>query len=177
MRSLLFALFAVGLALTLPFAFNAMGQQQPTPDQPGMTGQGTTSSDQTNVNIIRGSDVMGLVVRDQNNEKLGKIDNLAIDQNTGRIRYVVVSFGSTLGFGGKLLPVPWQAVKTVSVAKAGEEGTTESHCVLNISKEELAKAPGFQQGQWPDFSNQKWVTAIDQFYRPYVAKRPGTYTR
>ena len=111
------------------------------------------------------------MVQGQDQERLGKIENLAIDQDTGKIRYAVVSFGGTLGFGGKLVPVPWHALTFVSTARPGEAAATVAYYVLSANKDALAKAPSFERGQWPDFSDQKWQGTIDQFFRPYMAKK------
>ncbi|MEN6459378.1 MAG: PRC-barrel domain-containing protein [Thermoguttaceae bacterium] len=171
--TLLMALLAVGLALVLSVVLQAADPQQ----QPGMSEQSQQQSETEQgmtqqQKIVRSSDLIGMNVHSQDQEKLGKIENLAIDQNTGRVHYVVVSFGTTLGFGGKLVPVPWRALKTISMAK-GEQAVTESYCTLNVDKNTLAKAPSFEQGQWPDFSNQKWAISINEFYRPYLAKQPS----
>jgi hypothetical protein len=176
--SLLIGLAVAGLLLAFSPALQAADQplmnppeRQPAlPDtnNPGMMQQEPMAA----VHVLRATDVIGLEVRGLNNENLGKIDNLAIDGTTGQIRYAVVSFGSTLGIGGKLLPVPWQALKCGTPAhKAGETVPVAKFAVLNVDKEALDKAPSFKTHEWPDFSDQRWITSIDQFYRPYLAKR------
>jgi sporulation protein YlmC with PRC-barrel domain len=146
--------------------------------------------------VWRITDLIGMEVQGQGRDKLGKIENLAIDQETGKIRYVIVSFETTMGFGGKLMPAPWQAFKFVSATTAGETVPmggvslsgqmslpspttgTAPYCILNADKDALAKAPGFDRGRWPDFNDRKWITAIEQFYRSYVAKQTeGSITR
>ncbi|MCE5266572.1 MAG: PRC-barrel domain-containing protein [Planctomycetaceae bacterium] len=171
--SLLIALLAVGLGLAVSVALQAAD------DQPGMANQQEQQgTEATGSKVLRANDLIGLEVMGENNEKLGKIDNLAVDEQTGQVKYVVISFGTTMGFGGKLLPIPWQAMRLVSMPKAGEQVTSETHCLVSINKDILQKAPGFQQGQWPNFTDQRWVKVINEFYRPYIAKRPsGTYTR
>jgi hypothetical protein len=129
-----------------------------------------------NVPLLQASRLIGMEVRNDNQEKLGKIEDLAIDQNTGRVRYAVLSFGGVLGIGGKLLPMPWIALKPMSKAATTEGTTAELFCVLNVDKDALQKAPSFDKGQWPDFSNEKWVVAIDDFYRPYIARQHGGAT-
>ena len=36
--------------------------------------------------------------------------------------------------------------------------------VLNVDKEKLAQAPGFEKGNWPDMANQEWGTPVHLFY-------------
>jgi sporulation protein YlmC with PRC-barrel domain len=129
-----------------------------------------------NVQLLQASRLIGMEVRNDSQEKLGKIEDLAIDQNTGRVRYAVLSFGGVMGIGGKLLPMPWIALKTVSKAATTEGATTEMFCVLNVDKDALQKAPSFDKGQWPDFNNEKWVVTINDFYRPYIARQHGGAT-
>ena len=73
-------------------------------------------------------------------ESLGKIDDLVIDPATGRITYAALSYGSILGFGGKLFAVAWEALKLQPDGKT---------FTLDVSKETLESAPGFDKNNWP----------------------------
>ena len=44
-------------------------------------------------------------------ENLGKIEELMLDLETGRVAYAVLSFGGFLGMGEKLFAVPFEALK------------------------------------------------------------------
>jgi hypothetical protein len=41
--------------------------------------------------------------------------------------------------------------------------------VLNVNKERLAAAPGFDKEKWPDFADRKWGGSIYDYYqiKPY----------
>ena len=148
----------------------------PTNTDPGAMQHGQMHAG--NAQYVQVSRLIGMEVRNQNQEKLGKIEDLAINQNTGKVGYAVLSFGGTTGIGDKLLPMPWNAL-TLTSKPATTEGTMpETYVVLNLNKDVLQKAPNFEKSQWPDFNNQKWVVAIDDFYRPYIAQQHGgTMTR
>ena len=74
-------------------------------------------------------------------EDLGKMAEYLIDLQSGRIAYCVLSFGGVLGMGDKLFAVPWSALTL----------DTEKKCfVLNVDKEHLKNAPGFDKDNWPD---------------------------
>ena len=93
-------------------------------------------------------------------ESLGRIEDYMIDLNNGRIAYCVLSFGGFLGMGDKLFAIPWQAMTL----------DTENKCfILNIDKERLKNAPGFDKDNWPDTTNPAWGVEIYKFYgvRPY----------
>lgn len=93
-------------------------------------------------------------------DDLGKIEEIMLDVPSGRIAYAVMSCGSILGMGGKLFAIPWQALKL----------DTANECfVLDIDKERLEKAPGFNQDHWPSMADRQWAASIHDYYgrRPY----------
>ena len=58
-------------------------------------------------NVI-GSDV---TVQDRPGENVGRIDALVIDSTTGQASLVLIETGGVLGFGGKLIAVPFSAIQ------------------------------------------------------------------
>jgi len=88
-------------------------------------------------------------------EDLGKVEDIMLDLQTGRIAYLVVSFGGFLGMGDKLFAVPFGAVQL----------DTEQHAFeLDVSKERLKNAPGFDKDNWPDFADEGTRTRVFTFY-------------
>jgi len=93
-------------------------------------------------------------------EDLGEIKDIMIDVPSGRVAYAVLSFGGVLGMGDKLFAIPWHALQL----------DPENHCfILNVDKERLKNAPGFDKDHWPSMSDQRWATDIHAYYgsRPY----------
>ena len=45
------------------------------------------------------------------------------------------------------------------------------HLVLDVSKERLQNAPGFDKNHWPNMSEPKWTIEIDKFYGPAPTAR------
>jgi hypothetical protein len=82
------------------------------------------------------------------------------DLEHGRVAYAVLSFGGFLGVGSKLFAIPWDAL-TLSA--------DEHQFILDVPKERLKKAPGFDQDNWPDVSDRAWGAEIYRYYnyRPY----------
>jgi len=67
--------------------------------------------DQTHVAIahdFRTADIIGLPVKNNKHEDLGKIDDLVIDMKNGEVRYAAIAYGGVAGIGSKLFAVPWQ---------------------------------------------------------------------
>lgn len=94
-------------------------------------------------------------VQNLKGEKLGDIEDLMIDLGTGRIAYAVLSFGGVLGMGNKLFAIPWQAM-TLDVDKKA--------FLLDVNKESLEQAPGFDKDDWPDMSDARWGAGIHTHY-------------
>jgi sporulation protein YlmC with PRC-barrel domain len=108
----------------------------------------------------RRSTLKGNVVKNLAGEKLGKIEDFQIDLENGKIAYCVLSFGGVLGFGDKLFAVPFGAMTL----------DTQDHTfTLDIAKERLANAPGFDKDAWPDMTDRDWGERIYGFYnvQPY----------
>jgi len=89
------------------------------------------------------------------NEDLGDIKEIMLDMQTGQVAYAVLSFGGFLGMGDKLFAVPWQALHLDTVNK---------RFVLDIDKEQLQNAPGFDKRAWPDMADAQWTQHIHSFY-------------
>ena len=112
----------------------------------------TTTSSQFRVSTIE-----SLKVQNAAGEELGTIKDLVIDFNSGKVLYAALDFGSFLGIGGKLFAVPWNSFKYV-------EGSGERHLQLNVNKEQLKNAPGFDKNHWPDMETPNWSKEIDKYY-------------
>jgi sporulation protein YlmC with PRC-barrel domain len=97
----------------------------------------------------------GYAVRNHHGEELGKIEELMMDFETGRIGYCVISFGGVLGIGNKLYAVPFKAMKLNLVDKVFR---------LEITKAKLTEAPGFDKDAWPDMTDTAWGTKLRGFY-------------
>lgn len=107
-------------------------------------------------NTLIGNDVYNM-----KDEDLGDITEIMLDMRTGRVSYAVLSFGGFLGMGDKLFAVPWSALKLDTVNK---------RFTLDVSKDRLESAPGFDQDAWPDMADSTWVKGIHDYYgtKPYA---------
>jgi sporulation protein YlmC with PRC-barrel domain len=156
-RKLITSTTALALAATL-----AIAQEQPSPDssQSSQSSQSQqqqpateASKDELKVSqenlqqhvtdINKASKLIGMQVRNTKNETLGKINDLVIDQKSGKVAYVAMSIGGVLGVGDKLVAVPFEAF----TPNQGQDGL-----MLNIDKQRLQQAPGFSQNSWPDLN-------------------------
>jgi sporulation protein YlmC with PRC-barrel domain len=95
-------------------------------------------------------------------EALGSIKEIMLDMRTSRVRYAVLSCGGFLSVGEKLFAVPWEALTL---------DTENKRFVLDVTRERLDSAPGFDKNQWPDMADPTWEKAIHAHYDaiPYSA--------
>src|SRR5690554_2883193 len=96
-------------------------------------------------------------------ESLGTIKDIALDLETGGIAYAVLSFGGFLNVGSRLHAIPWEALRF---------DVSGDRIVLDIPKESLENAPGFDEGQWPDHADR---TFLDSVYTHYGYTEYETY--
>ena len=104
--------------------------------------------------------VEGTPVRRSDGTKIGTIERLMIDKVSGKVAYAVLGFGGFMGVGVKHMPVPWDRMKYAVALDAYE---------INLSDEELARAPLFEGDEEFDWGYREDVIGDLNFYRtpPY----------
>ena len=61
--------------------------------------------------------------------------------------------------------------------KTGVTGNESFVLVLDVDKNKLKTAPGFDSKRWPDFGNPAYGTSVDEFYGENAsASQPSTTT-
>jgi len=110
--------------------------------------------------LQKASKVIGTSVKNLQDEKLGKVENLLLDLAAGRVVTVIVSSGGFLGLGDELSAVPPSAFRF-----SPDRNTLQ----LDASKEMLSSAPHFKADQWPDFDQPSYAVGVYRAYRvePY----------
>jgi sporulation protein YlmC with PRC-barrel domain len=94
----------------------------------------------------RASKMIGTNVRDQQGDRVGSIEDIVLDPQ-GNVAYAVISAGGFLGMGENLYAVPWSSLQM-------PQG--EDHYVMNVNKEQMRQAHGFDKDNWPDMSGAQW---------------------
>jgi sporulation protein YlmC with PRC-barrel domain len=128
------------------------------------------TTDRSNVNTAvhrdgqwRSSKVIGVNVYNENNEKIGDIEEIIIDKS-GKVDNVVLGVGGFLGMGEHYVAVPMEKLKWVNEpvrtstvgattgeanranrpARAADEKWYPDHAVLNATKDQLKAMPQFK---------------------------------
>lgn len=115
----------------------------------------------------KASDFIGMAVKNNQDEKLGKVEDLALDVESGRIVQVIISTGGFLGMGSTLAAVP---------PAAFQYDVAQKVLHLDASKDKLAGAPKFDASNWDADTQSNHLTEVYGYYgqRPYfVADRDG----
>lgn len=117
-----------------------------------VTGVNATDMGSENIKMI------GATVRNLEGEVLGSITELERDIHSNTISFAVLSHGN------RLIPVPINALTF-----------TDNEATLDVTKEMLASAPGFEMGKRPDMSDSAFSDAVHRYYgiRPSWVEEEG----
>src|SRR5215216_1679626 len=110
--------------------------------------------------IMAASSFEGETVVNNQGDTVGEIEEVMLDVRAGRIAYAVLSVGGFLGIGEKYFAIPWRAFTM----------DTDNHSfILDVDKQRLENAPGFDKDHWPSMADQSWATQVHSYYstRPY----------
>ncbi|HVW53558.1 MULTISPECIES: PRC-barrel domain-containing protein [unclassified Trinickia] len=137
-----------------------------TPTTSGMAqgarivGKGSETAAGPGPDVMAASTLDGDKILSTDGDEVGKVKDIMLDVQTGRIAYVVMSSGGFLGIGDKLMAIPWSALTL---------DTTRKCFLLALSSERIRNAPGFDKQHWPSMADATWATSIHQYYgrEPY----------
>jgi sporulation protein YlmC with PRC-barrel domain len=107
--------------------------------------------------LLSATSMKGTNVKNPSGEDIGEIQDLMIDWNNASISYAVLSFGGFLGMGDKYFAIPIEAFEF-------DAADTEGRIILNVDKERLEDAPGFDKDNWPMHADSDFVNSVYSFY-------------
>jgi len=148
------------MALSLSIVSGAYGQTTQGGFRPGDTDlkgaartDASSATDSSSTQIVpiskvnKASSLIGMDVRNSQNEKLGEIKDVVLDLNSSKVAYIVLSVGGFLGIGDKYVAVPPAAFSLVP---------DQEKLVLNADKAKLQNAPSFAKTSWPELNSPTW---------------------
>ncbi|MCL4180351.1 MAG: PRC-barrel domain-containing protein [Verrucomicrobia bacterium] len=117
--------------------------------------------------VAKASELIGMTVKNRQDETLGKVADLALDVESGRIVALIVSSGGFLGIGNELSAVPPTALRF---------NTDRDTLQLDATKEMLSNAPHFKADQWPDFGQPEYAGGVYRAFQvePYFTTNVTT---
>lgn len=110
--------------------------------------------------ITRASELIGMEVKNAQDQRIGEIKDVVIDMQSGRVAYAVMDPDGSLAAADKLFAVP-PTVFTRS--------TDERWLIFNTDKETMMTAPSFEKDNWTQSNNQQFTSEVYRFYhqKPY----------
>lgn len=105
--------------------------------------------------ILSASSIAADPVKNAAGDKIADVKDVMIDLATGRVAYLVISYGGFLGLGDKLFAIPW------NVARVDQ---SDHSIVIDVDEETLKSAPGFDPDHWPDIAQSTWSREIHEHY-------------
>ncbi len=115
----------------------------------------------TSATTIRVSQLIGMDIVNSRGQDVGEVHDVVLDGETGRLRYLAVTYGGFLGFGDKLFAVPYEAFRYQVDPDDGDEYVF----VLDVTKQQMEGAQGFDQDNWPNFADNTFTAELDRRYR------------
>jgi sporulation protein YlmC with PRC-barrel domain len=113
------------------------------------------NSPTTSRSVISSQRVQGTSVYNGAGEKLGSIDDLMIDKQSGQVRYAVLECGGFLGLGTDRYPLPWSVLKY---------DTSLDGYVVPLDKAALEGAPHYPKTDVPEYGDD-YGRKLHDYYR------------
>ncbi len=110
--------------------------------------------------LQKANEIIGMEVKNPQDQKLGKVKDLAIDMASGRIVEVFLSTGGFIGLGDKIVAVPPAAFTCDAAGKV---------LVINADQEKIKTAPEFEMSKWAESIRNSRVVDVYHFFgqEPY----------
>lgn len=149
----------IGSSFASLTVFSALAQDSTNPktDRPEYSRDRTSHAgraDRLN-GAAKASDLIGMNVKNYQDEKLGQVEDLAVDVESGRVVQVIVSTGGFLGIGDTLTAVPPGAL---------HHDVAQKILHLDANKEKLKAAPRFETAKWSECCDSNHLSAVYGYY-------------
>jgi len=133
---------------------------------------------------VRASKLNGAQVNDSSGNRIGQIQDILLNPQTGKIDFAVLSLnasrssslnnesgsrnttgnlsenGAMTSTSGKLVPVPWSLLKT-SASSQYSASSEQPVFTLNVDQSKLQNAPTIS---WSDLSQSQWRQRVYSYY-------------
>ena len=110
--------------------------------------------------LVASDRVVGTEVRRADGGKVGRIERLMIDKLSGRVAYVVMSFGGFLGLGEDYYTLPWAVLRFDPEVDAYR---------VEITEDQLRNAPARSPEGGDPADEREWEEHVHRYYNaaPY----------
>jgi sporulation protein YlmC with PRC-barrel domain len=108
--------------------------------------------------VLAAENVRGYDVRSIDNDHLGRVDDLIVEESTGRVRFLKVGDGGVLGIGRSHRLIPVDVVK----------GVSGDYVFLDISQMQFDNAP-----RWRPLADPTYVIEVLRYFGTQAFWRAG----
>ncbi len=109
-----------------------------------------------NPHAVSASSISGTTVINAKTDTVGTIEDVMIDINNGEVLYAVLSVDTGfMNLGSKYFAIPLEEFQI---------RPEDKEAMLDVSKEQLEKAPGFDKDKWPAGPQHEFITKVNTFY-------------
>jgi hypothetical protein len=134
-------------------------------DKENLTGHNESGDDANYpLHLLTATSIIGDKVENKHGEKVGKIKDIMLNIQEGKIQYIIMEFGGFLGMGEKLFAIPFYAFKV---------NPDKKDFILDIEKEFLEKAPGFEKGHWPETNSHYYRYNVTPYWGSFMGVNTG----
>jgi hypothetical protein len=110
--------------------------------------------------LIGSDKVEGTNVYDANAQKIGSIERVMIEKQSGKVSYAVLSFGGFLGIGNDHYPLPWPTLRYDPSLGGYRADITES---------QIKGAPKYSnENDWNWEDQQRGRSVYDYYKAPWI---------
>ena len=103
---------------------------------------------------ISASQMLHARVLDRSGQKIGDVEDIIVDQNSGKAQFAVIKLSGDLADKGKYTPVPFSLLKFSDTQKKDVFGHRD--LILQADREKLLSASRFSTKDWPDRNQATW---------------------
>jgi len=101
-------------------------------------------------------------VLDQAGQKIGDLENIVVDQSSGRAQFGIIKLTGDLADHGKYTPVPFSLLRFNNTDKKDSFGHRD--LTLQTDRAKLLSASRFSTQSWPDPNHPAWGSEVYRFY-------------
>jgi len=105
--------------------------------------------------LIAAKKVQNATVYNTALEKLGSLEDVMIDKETGRIAYAILAHGGFLGIADQYYPMPWEKLRY---------DREMGGYIVDISLDVLQGAPSYTDEATAGWHDDDWNRSIDTHY-------------
>jgi len=109
----------------------------------------------TTLPSLRASTIIGLTVRNDSGERLGRVQDLIVSLDARSVPFAIVEYGGTLGIGATRVAVPLSDLKFTPEPK---------QMTLSTTKDQFQTASPSPTGAWLAVAGEDWMNNVDRFY-------------